>query len=117
MSIETIVLLSSTSAEAVGSAFSYSEKQKGAGYNKNNDGVHTALFQFNNFVGTVKIQGTLELYPTESDWVDVNNTTITVEDSSALTNDESRTFTGKFVYIRAAYSIENGTITEIRYNY
>ena len=117
MSIETIVLLPSTSTEAVGTAFSYGAKQKGAGYNKHNNGVHTAVFQFDNFVGTVKIQGTLELYPAESDWVDIVGTTITVEDSTVLTADQARTFTGQFVYIRAAYSIEQGTITEIRYNY
>ncbi len=117
MSTETIVLLSSTSTEAVGSAFSYSDKQKGAGYNKHNDGVHTAVFQFDNFVGTVKIQGTLELYPTENDWFDVVGTSITVEDSSTLIGAETRTFVGQFVYIRAAYSIEQGIITEIRYNY
>lgn len=117
MSTETIVLLSSTSAEAVGTAFSYGAKQKGAGYNKHNDGVHTAIFQFDNFVGTVKIQGTLELYPTDLDWVDVVGTTIAVEDSTALITSETRTFVGQFVYIRAAYSIEQGTITEIRYNY
>ena len=117
MSIETIVLLSNTSAEAVSSEFSYSAKQKGSGYNKNNDGVHTAVFQFDNFVGTVKIQGTLELYPTEADWFDIVDTTITVEDSSALTTNETRTFVGQFVYIRAAHSINNGIITEIRYNY
>jgi hypothetical protein len=116
MSIETIVLLENISTEAT-AGFSYGEKRKGAGYHKNNDGVHTAIFQFNNFVGTVKIQGTLELYPNDSDWVDIDGTTITVEDSSALTLNESRTFTGKFVYIRAAYNVQNGTITEIRYNH
>jgi hypothetical protein len=117
MSTETIVLLPSTSTEAVGTAFSYSTKQKGAGYNKHNDGVHTAVFQFDNFVGTVKIQGTLELYPVETDWFDIVGTTITVDDSTTLTSNESRTFVGQFVYIRAAYSIEQGIITEIRYNY
>jgi hypothetical protein len=117
MSIETIVLLENISTEAVSAAFSYGDKRKGAGYHKNNDGIHTAVFQFNNFVGTVKIQGTLELYPNDTDWLDIDNTIITVEDSSTLNNDETRTFIGKFVYIRAAYNIQNGTITEIRYNH
>jgi hypothetical protein len=117
MSIETIVLLENISTEAATAGFSYGEKRKGAGYNKNNNGLHTAVFQFDNFVGTVKIQGTLELYPNNTDWVDIDGTTITVEDSSALTNNETRTFIGKFVYIRAAYNVQNGTITEIRYNY
>jgi hypothetical protein len=117
MSIETIVLLENVSTESATAGFSYGEKRKGAGYHKSNDGIHTAVFQFNNFVGSVKIQGTLELYPNETDWVDIDGTTITIEDSSALTLNESRTFTGKFVYIRAAYNIQNGIITEIRYNH
>jgi len=34
-----------------------------------------------------------------------------------VTNNAVCTFTGKFVYIRAAYQLEEGTITEIRYNH
>ena len=117
MSKETVVLLENMSVETAGLGFSYGEKRKGAGYHKSTDGVHTAVFQFNNFVGTVKIQGTLELYPNDTDWVDIDNTSISIEDSSALTLNETRTFVGKFVYIRAAYNVQNGTITEIRYNY
>jgi len=117
MSKETVVLLENVSVEAATANFSYGEKRKGSGYHKSTDGVHTAVFQFNNFVGTVKIQGTLELYPNDADWVDIDETTITVEDSSALTINETRTFVGKFVYIRAAYNVQNGTITEIRYNH
>jgi hypothetical protein len=117
MSIENKVLASNVSVEAVAAEFSYGDKNKGAGYHKNTDGVHTAVFQFNNFVGTVKLQGTLELYPGPNDWVDIQGTSIDIADSSALTNDETRTFIGKFVYIRAAYNVQNGTIIEIRYNY
>lgn len=117
MSIETKVLASNISAEAVASEFSYGSKNKGAGYHKNTDGIHTVVYEFDNFVGTVKIQGTLELYPGPNDWVDVAGTTIGIADSSALTLNETRTFVGKFVYIRAAYTVQNGTITEIRYNY
>lgn len=117
MSKETVVLLENVSVEATSSDFSYGEKRKGAGYNKNTDGVHTAIFQFDNFVGTVKIQGTLELYPNENDWVDIDETTVAVEDSTPLVSNETRTFTGKFIYIRAAYNVQNGIITQIRYNY
>ncbi len=117
MSKETIVLLSNVSTEALTADFSYGEKRKGAGYHKNTDGVHTAVFLFNNFVGVVKIQGTLELYPNENDWVDIVGTTIDVDDSTPLISNETRNFVGKFVYIRAAYRLEQGTITEIRYNY
>ena len=117
MSIESITLLENTFTESANSDFSYGEKKKGAGYHKNSDGIHTVVYQFNNFIGTVKIQGTLALYPGEADWVDVDGTTIGVLDSSALSNDETRTFTGKFVWIRAAYNLIDGSIVEIRYNH
>ena len=117
MSTESITLLENTFTESTNSDFSYGEKKKGAGYHKNSDGVHTVVYQFNNFIGDVKIQGTLALYPGEADWVDISGTDIAVSDSSALNNDETRTFTGKFVWIRAAYNLQNGTITEIRYNH
>jgi hypothetical protein len=117
MSTENKVLASNVSVEAVAAEFSYGSKNKGAGYHKNTDGVHTVVYEFDNFVGTVKIQGTLELYPGPNDWVDVAGTAIDISDSSALSNNETRTFVGKFVYIRAAYNVQNGIITEIRYNY
>jgi hypothetical protein len=117
MSIETKVLLENITAESAGSVVSYGNKNKGAGYHKNNNGMHTIFYQFDNFIGSVNIQGTLELYPGDNDWVDVDGTLIEISDSSALTSNEVRNFVGKFVYIRAAYNLQNGTISEIRYNY
>lgn len=121
MSIETVVLLSNISDDSAPSVWRYSAKQKGAGYNKVNNGTHTAVFVFENFKGSVKIQATLELYPTDSDWFDVvydsSSADLGALDSTPVTNNATCTFTGKFVYIRAAYKLEEGTITEIRYNY
>ncbi len=119
MSTESITLLSNISQEAApgDSSFTYSGKQKGAGYHKYNDGVHTVVYDLDQFVGTVKIQATLALYPGDSDWFDVENTELG-GDSTVINNAAtSYTFTGKFVWIRAAYNLQNGTITEIRYNY
>jgi len=119
MSTESITLLSNISQEAVSgdSSFVYSGKQKGAGYHKYNDGVHTVVYNFNQFVGTVKIQATLALYPGDNDWFDVVGTEVG-GDSTVINNAAtSYTFIGKFVWIRAAYNLQNGTITEIRYNY
>ena len=120
MSTESITLLSNVSQEATpgDSSFVYSGKQKGAGYHKYNDGVHTAVYQVDSFIGTIKIQATLSLYPGDDDWFDVDGTEIGLgSDSSAWTTTNSVTFTGKFVWIRAAYNLQNGTITEIRYNH
>ena len=49
MSIETTILLSNISTESLGLGFEYSNKQKGAGYHKNNDGLHTVVYEFNEF--------------------------------------------------------------------
>jgi hypothetical protein len=117
MSIETTILLSNISTESLDLTFDYSDKQKGAGYHKSNDGMHTVVYAFDEFAGTVKIQATLELYPGDNDWFDVAGTELggdsTLINSSAL----SYTFTGRFVWIRAAYNLQSGTITQIRYNY
>ncbi len=121
MSTENIVLLSNANNDSQPLSWQYSDKNKGAGYHKNNDGVHTVAFEFNNFKGSVKIQATLELYPVDSDWFDViydsSDTVLTSMDSTPITNNATCTFTGKFVFIRAAYMLEEGTITEIRYNH
>ena len=120
MSKESISLLSNISQETApgDSSFQYSDKQKGAGYHKYNDGVHTAVYQVDSFIGTIKIQATLALYPGDNDWFDIIGTEVGFgSDSSAWTATNSVTFTGKFVWIRAAYNLQNGTIEEIRYNY
>jgi len=117
MSVEKRVLLENITTEASNSDFSYGEKKIGAGYHKNNDGVHTVVYQVNAFSGTVKIQATLELYPNDNDWFDVEDTEIGNDSSQFISDVYSRNFTGKFVWIRAAYNLQNGTIEQIRYNY
>ena len=121
MSKENTVLISNYSYDNEPSTFFYSEKQKGAGYHRYNDGIHTVVFQFDNFKGSVKIQATLALYPGDNDWFDVTYDTISTSldalDSTPLVDTANCTFTGKFTWIRAAYKLEQGAITEIRYNY
>ena len=91
----------------------YSDKNRGAGYYKNGDGIHTLLFHAEGLLGTITIQATLELYPGDSDWVDVHTETFDVDSSNSS---RSTTITGKFVFIRAAYDIEDGEIISVRYN-
>lgn len=119
MSKESIVLIDNISLESLDSSYSYSQKNKGAGYNKNGDGIHTVTYLVDSFIGSIKMQGTLELYPGENDWVDIDGTQQGLLGDSTIWIDNTYTsnFTGKFVWIRAAYNIQNGTITEIRYNY
>ena len=119
MSTESIILVSDKSSESADSGYNYSSKNKGAGYNKNGDGVHTVIYFVDDFIGSIKMQGTLELYPADNDWVDIIGTEKGLaDDSSAWSNDTyTTTFTGKFVWVRAAYNIQNGIIKEIRYNH
>lgn len=118
MSIETIVLLSNITAATDGSTYFYSDKKPGAGYHRRSDAVHTATYTVDSFIGSVKIQATLALYPGEYDWFDIDGTEIGLgSDSSAWTTTNSLNFTGNFVWLRAAYNLQNGTIIQILYNY
>jgi hypothetical protein len=118
MSTESRVLLNNVSLEAADSTYTYGEKRKGAGYNRRSDGLHTVIYEVIDFIGSIKIQGTLEMYPADSDWVDIAGTEIGLgDDSTAWTTTNTRNFTGNFVWIRAAYNLHNGIITAIRYNH
>ena len=118
MSIENQVLLANITAEAADSTYAYGSKQPGAGYHKRSDSMHTATYSVDSFVGTIKLQGTLALYPADSDFFDIADTEIGLgSDSSAWTTAGSLNFQGNFVWIRAAYNVQNGTITSILYNY
>lgn len=119
MSIESTILLENVTSEAAGTTLSYSDKQKGAGYHKRYGGLHTYTYQTDSFIGLIKLQGTLQLYPGESDWVDIVDSEINGFDDSSvmITGTATGNFTGNFVWIRAAYTLQDGTITDVRYNY
>jgi hypothetical protein len=111
MSNETIILAQNLATVSAGSAFSYTNKTPGPGYYRQNDTERTASYDFTNFTGTVKIQASLELQPGNSDWFDVDSTVYTA--SSAVTTTENYSFTGNFIWIRAAYNLQSGTINRI----
>lgn len=114
MSQEYIILLENINAAVDDSTFSYSEKSKGSGYNRTSNGLHTAIYSFDNFTGTVKLQATLATDPTSSQWFDIDSSDIVGDES---TNTHSFNFVGNFVWIRAAYNVQGGTISQIRYSY
>jgi len=118
MPTESRLLLSEVTIESADSSFSYGTKAQGAGYHKISNPLHTATYHVEDFIGTIKIQATLALYPKDNEWFDVIGTEIGLgDDSSIWTVTNSVNFTGNFVWIRAAYNIQNGKIVEIRYNY
>lgn len=91
----------------------YSEKYKGAGYHKRYGSLHTLVYETDAFVGNIKIQATLALYPGENDWVDIESVDFTGDSTVA----QSSNFTGNFVWIRSVHHIEDGEIISVRYNY
>ena len=103
MSTENIVLLSNITTDSVPATFSYGEKKKAAGYHRISDGLHTAVYTVNSFSGTIKIQGTLALYPGDNDWFDIGDAEIGGDSN--------------FLWIRAAYNLQSGTIVDVRFNY
>ncbi len=118
MPTESRLLLSNISIESSDSTFNYGNKNQAAGYHRLFNPLHTATYRVDSFIGTIKIQGTLALYPADSDWFDIPGTEIGFgDDSSAWNSTNSVNFTGNYVWIRAAYNIQNGSIIEIRYNY
>jgi hypothetical protein len=117
MSIESFILLDNISTEASVGNFTYGEKNKGAGFGRRSDGLHTIVYIVNAFTGTVKIQGTLELYPADTDWIDLDTLDLGSDSTIATENTAySANITGNFVWLRAAHCIQDGTVT-VRYNY
>lgn len=100
--------------------YTYSDKKIGSGYYRRGNGVHTVQFSLSDFRGSIKLQGTLDLYPGEKSWSDIGFTagdSLDSVDSSNITADQTRNFLGNWVWIRAAYVLEQGTIVLIRYTF
>lgn len=118
MSTESRILISNVTVESAESTYSYGEKRKGAGYNRQSDGLHTVIYTVDSFAGSIKIQGTLEQFPGDNDWVDIPGTEIGGDSTiGAAETVYTNSFTGNFLWIRAAYNIQNGTIVSVRYNH
>lgn len=131
MSDTTTVL--TTNTHSSGTQTLQSDKVKGDGYFGATDGLHTVMVDLAGFIGTIKIQGSLETAPTATDWFDaelndgeysvdttgkvtevvVNNLTY----ASAETSIKSYNTTGNFVWLRADISNWTaGTISRIELN-
>ena len=89
----------------------YSEKVRGDNYYGYTDGFHTIQVTYSQFVGRLRIQATLSLEPSDSDWFDiVPSTTAGTEFNSAgyvqfnsnnpADKAEAYTFQGNFTYVR-----------------
>jgi len=98
-----------------------SEKKPGAGYHQKYDNLHTFVLRFSNWSGELKLQGTLEMFPDEDDWVTLRDSSdamlIYGNDSSDYDSTLTANVRGNFVWIRATGVTNSGIITEIRFNY
>ena len=111
-----------------------SEPVRGDGYYGRADGFHTIQTNLSDFVGIIKVQGTLDVDPTESDWFTVQlGTGNRSVDTTGLIREENITqvqyieektgtnsynFTGNYVKIRI--KLENwtaGTVNSIYLNH
>jgi len=79
-----------------------SDPVRGDGYYGYREGYQTMAIQFNNFVGRIQIEATLELEPTSADWFPIWLTPSHAykEYNAAKTGTEAFTFRGNFVLIR-----------------
>ena len=130
------------------------EKMIGSGYH-NNDGAHTVSYVFNNFIGFIVLQGTLEIDPDNfTDWADISATKVPVikkefeyqqeyqqneyqqneyqqeyqqneyeyeqkiiTEPMPISGSVYYNFFGNFVWIRAKYRIDAGSINRVVFNF
>jgi hypothetical protein len=83
-----------------------SDKFKGDGYYGRSDGFHTVQYNVSGFIGSIVVQATLAIEPTEDDWFTLSET----EHESISDSDTKNTggfvynFTGNYVWVRAFVS-------------
>jgi len=79
-----------------------SDPLRGDGYYGYRDGTQTVAVTFNNFIGRIQIEATLEINPSEQDWFPVwmNRATPYKQYGTATNGTESFSVRGKFVLIR-----------------
>lgn len=97
-----------------------SNKYKGDGYFGGSDGLHTVMYTATpDFVGTITMQATLASEPSNLDWFNVAGTTstYTLLNSRSTSTVDIYNFTGNFVWVRGYIAIEQGAVSNIRYNH
>jgi hypothetical protein len=115
------------------------EKFQADGYYGRADGFHTVQVSLNNFSGSVSVQGTLAVNPTESDWFNIvltasSSVAGTVDTTGAISSggtialstidytsstiNSTYNFSGNYVWVRAVISSwTGGSINSIMMNY
>ena len=95
-----------------------SEKYKGDGYYNRSDGFHTLQYTLAGFLGTVNVQATLAINPTEDDWFTVYTKQYTPINDIGETGSHITNFTGNYVWVRAHINNwTDGTVQSIKLNH
>jgi len=94
------------------------EKYKGDGYYGRSDGFHTVQYNIAGFIGTINIQATLAVDPTDDDWFTIYTQEYTVVNDEGATTSNFANFTGNYVWIRAYINNwTDGTVNNIKLNH
>ena len=94
------------------------DKYKGDGYYGRSDGFHTAQINLTSFLGTIELQATLAIDPTEDDWFNVYSQTHVLVNDEGTTGSTVTNFTGNYVWLRAKVSNwTDGTVSSIQLNH
>lgn len=88
------------------------DKFKGDGYYGRADGLHTVQYNYVGLTGTISIQASLAVTPTDSDYFEVHTYTAANETANKFVN-----FTGNYVWIRAKLVYTDGTVNSIMLNH
>jgi len=89
-----------------------SDKLQGDGYYGRSDGLHTVQHTVSGITGTLSIQATLAVNPSESDWFTALSFVFDDKTETAINS-----FTGNYVWIRAKLEYTGGTLSNIILNH
>ena len=73
--------------------------------NNSKSGLNTVQVYLTNYTGVYKMQGTVSLQPTDSDYFDITNQSYTV---NAKTSVDYHTFIGMYTYVRLVHTPDVG---------
>lgn len=90
---------------------------KGDGYYGRSDGLHTIQYTLTGFVGTISMQATLAVEPTDNDWFEVYSQSFTPINDEGETGSHIENFTGNYVWVRANVEYTDGTVNSIILNH
>lgn len=99
-----------------------SNAEKGDGYYGSSDGLHTVAYTVKqNFIGEIKMQGTLAVNPidvstTQTDWFDIAGTDVSYPYPGS-SNTQIKNFTGLFTWVRGVVTFSQGAMHSISYNH